>query len=257
MVRKTRKSTKKVEEVDLEQQLAQQDLEHIQKENIKVLDVVSRNNKTKEDDDDDDDDDVSSSDEEYTASQPGTKKPKKQANQASNFLTQLLSQQPQTGKKQTKAKALPANVDVIVQQNIDLFRRAMEAKQNNQFELVNENIRNLTTIVATHINESNKVSRQVFKSISNLKECVDEVYHHYTNNTDVAELKPRKVQPTKEPTFNPPAGHSYPFYYADRGWTNYHHTDWEQFIPPDSPNPPSSSLSSSTAQVVAAATFPS
>ena len=36
MVRKTRKS-KKVEEVDLEQQLDQQDLEHIQKENIQVL----------------------------------------------------------------------------------------------------------------------------------------------------------------------------------------------------------------------------
>ena len=105
MVRRTRKA-KKVEEGDLEQ----------------VLDVVSRNTKTK-DDDDDDDDDESSSDEDYTASQPGTKKPKKQANQATNFLTELLSQQPQTGKKQTKT--LPANVDVIVQQNIDLFRRAM------------------------------------------------------------------------------------------------------------------------------------
>jgi hypothetical protein len=103
MVRKTRKS-KKVEEVDLVQQLDQQDLEHIQKENIKVLDVVSRNNKTKEDDDDVDDDDLSSSDEEYTASQPGTKKPRKQANQATNLLTQLLSQQPQTGKSKQRQR---------------------------------------------------------------------------------------------------------------------------------------------------------
>ena len=54
--------------------------------------MAQRNNKTKEDDDDDDDDDyVSSSDEEYTASQPGTKIPRKQANQATNLLTQLSS----------------------------------------------------------------------------------------------------------------------------------------------------------------------
>ena len=165
----------------------------LKKKNVEVLDIVSGYAKRLKGDADDDDDDTPS-EEEYGASQPVAKKTKKQDNQATTFLTHLLSQQPHTVKTQQKVKPPPANVNVIVQQNIDLFRRAIEAKQNNQFELVNENIRHLTTIVANHINESNKNSRQVCKTISNLKECVDEVYHAYSNNSNLAKQKAALVQ---------------------------------------------------------------
>ena len=151
---------------------------------------------------------------------------------------------------------------MIVPQNIDLFRSFIEAKQNNQFELVNENIRGLTTIVANHIDESHKQTNQVLKSIINLKDRVDIVYNHYVNNSDLAKNRDKEVQQQRnkevqlinnsssanvnscnksvnKATFNTDPSSTYNFCYADRGWSNYHHSDWEPFIPSEPSNTPS------------------
>ena len=114
--------------------------------------------------------------------------------------------------------------------------------------MVNENIRGLTTIVANHIDESHKQINQVLKSIIYLKDRVDIVYNHYVNNTDLAKNRDKEVQQQRNKevqlinnssSANVNSVNEATFCYADRGWSNYYHSDYETFIPPEPSNKPS------------------
>ena len=93
-------SNKSTVDIDLAEAIQQKDSQHVDKENTVILELVTGRSKHKTEDDENNNEDESSSEEEY---QPAKKKSKDRDNQATNFLSQLLSQQPLTqGKKQAK-----------------------------------------------------------------------------------------------------------------------------------------------------------
>ena len=65
----------------------------------------------------------------------------------------------------------PLDAVELTQRNLELFRRAMEARQNNQFELLNENFRMFSSIME-HTN------RKLNQLINVLNENIVSLFSH-------------------------------------------------------------------------------
>ena len=160
-----------------------QDEAYVEDENAKVLDVANGCN------------DSSESESELDESQDSDFDPAIEMNSQASSSSQPLPKLTQRRKSTTgaKSKALtqtkptkkmgrvkkPLDAVELTQRNFELFRRGLESRQNNQFELLNENFRTFATSMQ-------QTTKSICKMIYGLNKNLVSFLNFQKNNSNLA-----------------------------------------------------------------------
>jgi hypothetical protein len=206
----------------LQEALNAQDNEEREKSNAFVLGVVGGIKDYLEDEeygddemedemDDDGDDGDDRDDEVYTQSQVSvqsepavTSKASKCAGKINASASKAGSKQPPRVGSRTTTKHLknPVQACDIMLKNLELFQKALEIKQNNQFRLVNENLGTFQATASSLFEKLQKTQNTLLKTLNGLVNEVGSVAKFRSNNTSLAIKKfnsEMKMSSTEDP----------------------------------------------------------
>ena len=206
----------------LQEALNAQDNEEREKSNAFVLGVVGGIKDYLEDEeygddemedemDDDGDDGDDRDDEVYTQSQASvqsepavTSKASKCAGKINASASKAGSKQPPRVGSRTTTKHLknPVQACDIMLKNLELFQKALEIKQNNQFRLVNENLGTFQATASSLFEKLQKTQNTLLKTLNGLVNEVGSVAKFRSNNTSLAIKKfnsEMKMSSTEDP----------------------------------------------------------
>lgn len=148
----------------LQAALTGQDNAAIEKSNAFVLDIVGAMEGNDDESEFDSENEEEGDDQDYTPSSAQSEPPKTSStNKGSTKATR------------TKTKHLknPVQACDIMMKNLELFQRALEAKNNNQFKLTNQNITHMQEGLNDLTEQIQKIQKSLFKTLQNVLEQVN------------------------------------------------------------------------------------
>jgi hypothetical protein len=204
---------------NLQEAVNQQDENHTEKLNNKVLAVINDN---------DDDDSETESESEYddsdldctyephvsTQIEPDADRIVPTSLTVSQSASVVDSKLPQPDKATTSKKAMesksvttlklstvksgrikkPTDVGAIMTRNLELFKRALETRQNNQFELLNVNIRGLSERLEHIADKAERSNNHIVKLVAHMTTNIQTIANFNQFNTPLAIKKVRLLK---------------------------------------------------------------
>ena len=177
------------------EEAAQQDEDFVQKDNTKVLGVANGVNGESTDEEEEDSEDEWLPSLTPTASSPSSRmsasQPSKSTSKPAAKSTLVQFAQPKVAKPRVKK---PLDAVLLVERNLELFKRGLESRQNSQFELLNDNFRSFSSRVGAS-------ERELTRTVNELKEALTGFINFNTNNSLLA-IQRHNGGMKKEPSFD-------------------------------------------------------
>jgi hypothetical protein len=182
----------------LKEAIEAQDQEAVEKTNSYVLGVVTGSKDFYDDDYEDDEEEMDEEEEDEDDFEGGTQA----STQSEPFNLAKKKVTKQTGKSngpsrvRTKTGHLknPVQACDIMLKNLELFQRALEKKQNNQFQLVNENFCTFQATASSFFDKLFKSQQLLLKTIRSMADGINSVVKLRSNNTPLAIAKAGNVE---------------------------------------------------------------